>query len=289
LVALKLGVGLITGAVSVLAEALHSAADLLAALMVLFSVRTAEQPADSRHHFGHGKFESVSGTLEGLIIFAAAAGIFYKAGVGLSQRSGPRAVELGIGVMGVSALVNLFVSRRLRQVARATDSVALRADAVQLGIDVWSSLAVLGALLAEKLYPAGLADPVLGIGVGLYVMYEGVALMRSAFGELVDAALPPAEQQLLEELLKRHTPMGFTFHDLRSRKVGRHRYVELHLEVAAALSVEQAHQVCDHLEAEIEALFPDSRVMIHTEPAAANQPAQRASSGSASPKAGRQR
>src|SRR5438034_984757 len=147
LVLFKLLVGLETGAVSVLSEAVHSSVDLLAAGIAFFSVRASEAPADEDHPYGHGKFENVSGVAEGLLIFGAAALIVYEAIVKLRAPQPIARPALAVGVMLASVIVNALVSHHLFRVARETESVALKADANHLRVDVITSLAVSSGLV----------------------------------------------------------------------------------------------------------------------------------------------
>ncbi len=147
LILLKIGVGILIGSVAVISEAIHSAVDLVAALIALFAVRTASQAADERHPYGHGKFENISGTVEGLLIFFAAAWIIYSAVRKLMHPGELETPSWGVLVMLVSAIVNIVVSRRLFKVGRETDSVALQADGWHLRTDVYTSLGVMLGLL----------------------------------------------------------------------------------------------------------------------------------------------
>jgi cation diffusion facilitator family transporter len=129
LVILKLVVGISIGAVSIISEALHSAVDLLAAIIALAAVRISGRQADEDHPYGHGKYENISGAVEALLIFVAAAWITYEAIHKLMKPAPLAAVGWGIIVMLVSAVANTIVSARLFKVGRETDSLALQADA----------------------------------------------------------------------------------------------------------------------------------------------------------------
>jgi len=140
LIVIKIAVGLLIGSVGILSEAIHSGVDLVASLIALFGVRKASEAADERHPYGHGKFENIAGTIEAVLIFSAAVWIIYEA-VGRLRHSQPLAmVGWGVAVMFVSVVVNAFVARRLFKVGRATDSVALQADAWHHQTDVYTSL-----------------------------------------------------------------------------------------------------------------------------------------------------
>lgn len=147
LVALKLVAGILMGSVAVISEAVHSGMDLLAALMARFSVVKSAEPADKEHHYGHGKYENLSGMVEGVLIFVAAGWIIYEASRRLlGEEMEVKLLAAGMAVMAVSTVLNLYVGTRLRSVAKRTDSLALEADAYHLLTDVWTSVGVMVAL-----------------------------------------------------------------------------------------------------------------------------------------------
>lgn len=271
LIAGKLAVGIYTGAVSIIAEALHSGLDLAAALMALFSVRKAGQPADDSHPYGHGKFESLSGLLEGLLIFAAAGVIVYIAAHRMLHGHHVEHEGLGVVVMAASALANVFVSAHLFRVAQAHDSVALAADAWHLRTDVYSSLAVLAGMAAIYLGAPAALDPAAAIIVALVILRAAYRLCAEASAQLLDRSLPPTEEQAIVNLIQEHAGQFVSFHKVRTRKAGAERHIDLHLVVAPDVSVAEAHQVGSHLEEEIAGLFPGSSVVTHLEPADSRQ------------------
>lgn len=292
LTGLKLAAALATHSVSILSEALHSGLDLVAAMMAFFAVRRSRQAADADHQFGHGKFESISGLLEGILIVVAVFWICWSA-VG-RMRTGRVHLDLpllGIAVMGCSALVNAFVSRVLFRVARRTDSVALEADAWHLSTDVWTSagvfagLAIISVARLVGFEEAAHLDPVIAIGVAAVILGAAWGIMRRSWDHLVDRSLPPQEMARIEVLLREHYPEYAGYHRLRTRKAGAERYIDLHLVVPGGRSVADAHALCDHLEADLTALLPHSEVMIHVEPspAAGREPPTAARSAQPTP------
>jgi cation diffusion facilitator family transporter len=269
----KLAAGLVTGSVSILSEALHSGLDLAAAMMAYVAVRKAREPADPDHTFGHGKFESLSGLAEAVLILAAVGVILWGAGSRLIRwESEVREPLLGAAVMAVSAIVNLFVSRMLFRVARETESMALEADAWHLRTDVWTSAAVLVGMAAIAIgswagYPeVHHVDPFIAIAIALIITRAAVGIARRSYDQLVDRALPEADIAKIETLLAEHYPQFAGFHRLRTRQAGPERYVDLHLEVPGDQSVSDSHALCDHLEEELGALVPGAQIMIHVEP-----------------------
>jgi cation diffusion facilitator family transporter len=275
LILLKLGVGILTSSLSIIAEAAHSGADLVAALMAFLSVRASAQPPDRDHHYGHGKYESLAAAAEAVLIFLAAIGIAYAAIARIT--TGAHDVRLplaGAAVMVISGAVNIWVSRRLFRVAQGTDSIALEADAWHLRTDVYTMGGVLaamvfiwlGRLLGVK--AISLADPIAALLVAVVITRAAWGITRRAVGQLADRSLSAEEQGRIEALIQSHYPQFVDFHRLRSRMAGSERHIDLHLVVPHTMAVAEAHELCDHLEQDIKLLMPNTEVMIHVEPAA---------------------
>jgi cation diffusion facilitator family transporter len=266
LAAAKVAAGLLMGSVSVLSEAIHSAMDLVAAGIALYSVRHSRRPADEGHPFGHGKVENVAGTVEAVLIFAAAVWIIVEAVRKLVRGVRVESLGLGLAVMGLAAAVNLVVSRYLFRAARQADSIALRADAMHLQTDVWTSAGVFAGLGVMALTGYHIVDPVAALVVAVLIMRAAWDLTREAFLPLMDTSLPPAEQQAIREIIARHRADFVDFHRMRSRRAGPQRHIDLHLVVHGDHTVAEAHALCDAIEREIQARFPRTDVVIHVEP-----------------------
>ncbi|MBI4316984.1 MAG: cation transporter [Chloroflexi bacterium] len=266
LILLKLAVGVLTGSVSVISEAVHSSVDLLAALMAYFSVRVSDLPPDDEHPYGHGKIENLSGTIEALLIFGAAAFIIYEAIQRMLHGFDLEFVGLGVAVMGVSALVNTLVSRYLLHVADKTDSIALGADAWHLHTDVLTSLGVFGGLILVQITGLKILDPLVAIGVALVICKVAYDITKKSSSDLLDEKLPRQEEQEIVAILAGHEEQFVEYHGFRTRKSGSKRHVDMHLVVEGSISVAAAHEFCDHLEKDIEQQFPNSDITIHVEP-----------------------
>lgn len=273
LVIAKLIIGLLIGSVSVISEAIHSGVDLLAALIALFAVRTAGKPADEEHPFGHGKIENISGTVEALLIFFAAAWIIYEAVHKLINPKPLDAPLWGIIVMLVSACANLIVSKKLFKIGKETDSVALQADAWHLRTDVWTSAGVMAGLclilIGKTLFPAvNLAwfDPVAAIAVALLIIKAAYQLTLESGKDLLDASLTAEESEWIRSHIAAHEPHVRGFHHLHTRKSGSTRFVQFHLLLQADTSVEESHRISHKIAAGIKERFPGAMVTIHVEP-----------------------
>lgn len=273
LIVFKITVGLVIGSVAVISEAIHSGIDLVAAVIALFAVRVSGHEADESHHYGHGKVENIAGTVEAVLIFAAAAWIIYEA---VRKLINPEAIEMpvwGVGVMLVSAIANVFVSRRLFKVGRETDSVALQADAWHLRTDVYTSLGVMVGLLiiwVVDLISPGTdvrwIDPAVAIVVALMILKAAWDLTRASARDLLDASLPEEDVAWISSYVCQRWPAVRSFHNLRTRKAGSYRFIDFHLVVDDHMSVGEAHALGDEIVSAIKQRFADARVQIHVEP-----------------------
>jgi cation diffusion facilitator family transporter len=266
LILLKLVAGILSGSVSIIAEAIHSGIDLLAALIAFVCLRIAGRPADREHPFGHGKVENVSGTIEAVLIFVAAIFIIYEAINRIIAEAIVEYLSIGIAVMAISVVVNIIVSRHLLRIARDSDSIALEADARHLTADVYTSLGVLAGLVLVQVTGLNILDPIIAIGVAIFILRAAYSLTRRAFPPLIDIRLPEDEEALIVSTMSEHMGELVGFHELRTRKAGSERYIELHMIMARDASIERAHSLCDHLEEDIKSRLPNIHVTIHVEP-----------------------
>lgn len=265
LVVLKLLVGLLSGSVSIIAEGIHSANDLVASLIALVSVRIAELPPDKEHPYGHGKAESISAAVEAILIVGAAAWIVVEA---IQKILKPRPVEYlgwGTAVMGTSVLLNVLVSRYLFRVAREEDSPALEADAHHLATDVYTSLGVLAGLAVTWLTGWHVVDPLVAVAVAALILRIGLSLTAKSLHHLMDAQLPTAEVSRIEGILN-GDPRIHSWHNLRTRKSGNTRHIDLHIVFRTDATLLEAHQVADDLEKRIAKELAPAHVVIHVDP-----------------------
>ncbi|MEM4262596.1 MAG: cation diffusion facilitator family transporter [Thermoplasmata archaeon] len=270
LMILKLAVGLITASISVISEAIHSGTDLIAALIANFSVRRSTVPADDGHKFGHGKYESLSGSIEAALILVAAAIIIYEAFLRLIEHSGLQIIEIGILIMGISAALNFLVSRYLMRIAKRHHSLALEADALHLKTDVWTSLGVFVGLVLVWITGINEIDSLVAIGVAALIINASLRLTRKSTRELLDYSLSKDEERVIQQTILEIVGETATYHELRTRRSGRERFVDFHLVVPRHLEVKTAHQMCDEIENKIRLRLPDSDLTIHIEPCSEN-------------------
>lgn len=265
LTALKAGVACVSGSAAILSEALHSSLDLLASLLAWLALKFSTSPPDRDHPYGHGKFENLSGFLEGMLIFAVAGGIFYQAGRRLFYPVPVHFLTMGMTVMGLSAGVNLVVATFLKKASRRFDSVALEADAAHLLTDVYTSIAVLAGLGGYYLSGHHLFDTLPALAVGLVILFTAARITWKSLSGLIDTRLPETEEQEIQNIVRSFSPI-LELIQLKSRKSGPIRHLDLVLLICGRESLIDIHTLCDQIEARIEARFPRAHVAIHPEP-----------------------
>jgi cation diffusion facilitator family transporter len=268
LIVFKVVVGVVSGSIGIISEALHSGTDLVAAVIALVSVKQASRPADLRHRYGHGKVEDLSSVIEGLLIWGAAVLIVIEAILHLVNGEHLDHIWLAIAVMLVSAVVNLGLAMYLYPVSRRTESAALRADAAHHLTDVYTSLGIAGGLALALLTGKTYYDPILAIGVAALIMWTAWQLISQSTRVLLDEALPDDEIEVIRATVGEHRgQMILGYHKLRTRRAGSKRHIDLHVTVPADMPIGDAHDVAEHLENDIAARLANTEVMVHIEPA----------------------
>lgn len=266
--ALKFGAWYLTGSVSLLSDAVESLVNLAAGLIALTALIIASRPADVDHAYGHDKAEYFASGAEGALILVAAASIITAAA---GRFLHPAALEnLGPGLMVsmLAAALNFATARAMLKVGTQYDSITLEADAKHLLTDVWTSVGVVAGLGVVMFAPPAwqILDPLMAVAVALNIIYAGFSLLRRSWSGLMDAALPADEIGQIEVEIGKLLPSGSSFHDLRTRKSGSRRFIDLHLLVPGVSTVNEAHALCDRIEAALERTLPNTAVTIHVEP-----------------------
>jgi len=272
LTSFKIVVGILTNSLGILAEAAHSALDLVAALMTFFAVRVSDKPADIKHQFGHGKIENMSALFETMLLLLTSAWIIYEA----VQRLFFKTIHVEISiwsfiVMGTSIIIDYSRSRMLYRVAKKYNSQALEADALHFSTDIWSSSVVIvglaGVWMAGRI--SGLewmvqADAVAAMVVALIVIYVSIELGWRTITALLDTA--PKELPEKIRLAVSAIPGVANCHQLRMRPSGAYWFIDLHVAMDGDRSLADTHAATEIIEGEIKKLVPYADVTVHVEP-----------------------
>lgn len=264
----------ITGSSAVFSDAMESIVNVLAALMALYALWLAHLPADADHPYGHGKVEFLSAAVEGGMILVAAGAIAFDAAGHLFARPELVRLDWGIGLIAATSVLNLAGGLMLVKVGKRSRSMALEADGKHLLSDAATSLAVVAAMVAVQVTGWVLIDPLVALAAAGVLVYMGLKLVRRAAVGLMDTQ-DAGDGVLLSGILDAHAasagggllPRICSYHKLRHRHVGRHHWVDFHVQVPAEWSVAEAHKVASLLEIELEqALGDPSDAMAHVEP-----------------------
>jgi len=255
----------LTGSVGLLSDALESFVNLAGAVIALGMLSLAARPPDADHAYGHDKAEYFSSGVEGSLILLAAASIAVAA---IRRFFFPVELEqlgLGLGISLAASVINLGIALTLQRAGRRYESVTLEANAQHLLTDVWTSAGVLLAVGLVALTGVHALDPLIALLVAANITRAGIGIVRRSALGLMDTALPPAEVDQVQAIMKRYTGEGIGYHALRTRQAGARRFVTLHVLVPGDWSVHRGHQLLEQIEAEIRAALPNASVLTHLE------------------------
>jgi len=266
LVLLKAAGAWVTGSLALGSAALDSLIDLFVSAANYLVLRRSAAPPDANHAYGHGKFENLAALGQGVILLAAATSLVVAGARRLLSGEVPRETGLGIAVLAVSMLASLGVARLLRRDARRTESPALKADSLHYQTDLWVNGAAVAALAVVSWTGWAPADPLVAMVVALLVFRAGGALTVEAMGDLSDRGLPGEELRRIESVVASFAPQVVGMHDLKTRRSGGQRFIELHLEIPRSTSFEDAHALMVRVLRAIEKELPRSKVFVHGDP-----------------------
>ena len=262
---LKVSAATVTGSVSLISESIHSASDVLASLIAFLSVRAASVPPDEEHPYGHGKIESLAGFGESVFLLLVVAYIFFESIGRLLHGAGVKQLELGIWIMGISALTSLSVGPYVRRVAKKTNSIALKSNGRHQIIDFGTSAGVLLALIVTKFTGWQQADAWFAMGLGIWIAYNALVMGRESVEQLIDRRVTDDDLQRIIEILRGCQGL-ISYHHLRTRHSGHVHYIDVHVVVPNDWTVVQGHALADSLEKAIENALRPALAVIHIDP-----------------------
>lgn len=274
LIVVKLAAWVYTDSLSMLSTLVDSLLDVAASLVNLFAVRHALVPPDREHRFGHGKAEPLAALGQAAFIAGSAVFLLFEA---IHRLYEPRAVmhsDVGIGVMIFAIVVTFALTRYQAYVVRKTGSLAIQADSLHYVGDLLVNVSVIVALLLVSQLGWVHADPLIGLGIVAYIVFNAWRIAKGALDMLMDRELPDEERQRIREIVTAH-PEVRDLHDLRTRASGPMLFIQLHLELDGGMSLSRAHEISDHVEAELAAAFPGAEVLIHQDPHGLEEPRAR--------------
>lgn len=253
-----------TGSVSILAAITDSLLDLLASFTNMLILRFALMPADDNHSFGHGKAESLASLAQGMFICGSVVFLFLQ---GIQRLHSPEITDhniWGIAVTIVSVIMTAILVSFQKYTIKRTDSPAIKADSLHYQTDLFMNLGILIALVISY-YGFVMADAICALIIAVYILINALKMVAESVQMLLDVALPEEEIAEIKKIAQRHQKV-LGVHDIKTRRAGAVRFIQLHLELEDHLPLMTAHDITEELEQELQQAFPNSDIMIHQEP-----------------------
>lgn len=280
LTAVKFVAWRMTGSSAVYSDAVESIVNIAASGFALWAIRQAHRPADRTHPYGHGRFEFLSASAEGALIAAAAVSIVWEAVHRmLAGDTGVERIGWGIGLVGATVLANGVMGLWLVAMGRRRKSSALESDGKHLLTDAITGIGAIAALLLVHLTGHTWIDPVIALAMACVILVVGYRIVRHALGNLLDEQ-DAGDYETVRGILDAHVaapgrtaraPAILGWHKLRTRHVGRHHWVDFHVQVPGTMDVRTAHELATAIELEIEAALgcgeDGGNATAHVEPA----------------------
>ncbi|WP_455755865.1 cation diffusion facilitator family transporter [Sulfurimonas sp.] len=267
LVLMKMTVGILSGSIAVLASAIDSFLDLTVSLFNYFALNSAEKDPDDQFHYGRGKIEPLAAVIEGTVVSLSALFILYEALVKIAHPREMNHMGESIAVMIASFIITAFLVMFLNYVAKKTKNMVIKADALHYKTDLYSNGAVLMALVLISYTAEELIDPILGVGIAIYMIYSAIPIIKEGVLMLLDAALPQEDVQKIKDIIESE-PIITDYHYLQTRESASEVYISVHAVFNVDISLYDAHLIADKVEAKIKDLFDEKKahILIHMDP-----------------------
>ena len=264
--AMKTGAWWMTGSVALYSDALETVINVVAALGAMLALWFSEQPADDNHPYGHGKAEYLSAVVEGALVLVTSILIAQQAWDGWQHPHPPETPFRGIALNGAAGLINLAWALVLIRRGRSWKSPALIAGGKHIMTDVWTTGAVLVGFALVPLTGWERLDPAIAGLVALQILWSGLTMLRSSVGALMDEVEDPNAVAHLRGIIADQADGAIEAHDVRTRTAGSMTFIEFHLVVPSRMTVEDAHIICDRIEAALREELGNAVIHIHVEP-----------------------
>ncbi len=262
----KAAVGFLTGSLSILSSAVDSILDIAASFFNFIAIKKAEEPADTGHQYGHGKYEAMATFIQSIIIFVSGLFILLSAWDKFIHNKHPEVSIAGFVVMGISIAATIFLTIYLRYVAKKEKSSVLEADAMHYSIDLYTNIGILAALFIIKLTGWTVIDSIVAALVAIYIIFSAIKLSVQVSKQLLDSRI---EEEAYNKLLKVLDSFGsyhLDFHRLRTRSAGNEIFIDMHLTLCRKLTLDEVHQITDVIENAISKEISGADITIHPEP-----------------------
>jgi len=267
LVIIKMTVGVLSGSIAVLASAIDSLLDLTVSLFNFFALSNSEKAPDDNFNFGRSKIEPLAAVIEGVVVSLSGLFIFYEALVKILHPREMAYISESVWVMIVSLIITIALVVFLNYVAKKTKNMVIKADALHYKTDIFSTGAVLVALVLVSYTGIQLIDSILGVAIAIYMIYSAIPIIKEGILMLLDAALEDEDIEKIRNIIKAE-PAVTDYHYLQTRESGSHIFISVHTVFNVSISLYDAHVIADRIELKIKDLFEDKKVhtIVHMDP-----------------------
>lgn len=262
----KAAVGFYSGSLSILSSAADSILDIAASFFNFLAIKKAEEPADSGHQYGHGKYEAMATFIQSIIIFLSGLLILISAWNKFTKGEHPESSAAGLWVMGISIAATIFLTVYLKRTAKKEKSSALEADAMHYSMDLYTNIGILAALILIRLTGFTFIDSLVAALVAVYIIYSAIKLSLQVSKELLDSGIEKDTYDKLVKILDSFGDYHLDFHKLRTRSSGNEIFVDMHMTLCRKLTFEEVHKITDCIENAVAKAIPGTDVTIHPEP-----------------------
>lgn len=262
--------GFYSGSLAVLSSMVDSLSDIVASMVTFAAVKISGRPASHNYRYGYGKAEALSAILQAMFIAMSGLFILYDGAKRLLNSQILEHTDIGIMVMIISMVLTIILVIFQRYVARVTKSQAILADSAHYKVDIVTNLGIIASLIIVKMWHIYWIDPVIAIGVAIYLNYVAYSLGKEAMPLLLDRELSDDIRENVIDIVKNH-PLKLDVHDLRTRDLGQEYLFEFHLELDGNLNLEEAHKYTSEVENMLLKVYPNAQIIIHQDPKGVNE------------------
>lgn len=271
LVLVKAVAWFLTGSVALLGSLVDSGLDVAASFVNFLAIRTALEPPDAEHRFGHGKAEAIAGLIQSAVILGSAVFLLFESIARIANPAPIENLDFGIGVSLFAIALTLGLVIFQKYVVNKTGSVAIAADRLHYTSDLLMNVAVIAALLITTMGGIGWADGAFGVAIAVYIAHAAWGIGRNSVDMLMDKEFDVGEREEIFNLVLGNSEVK-GLHELKTRRSGRHAFIQMHIELDPGLTLYDAHTIGDEVEATVGEAFPNAEILIHTDPLGLEEP-----------------
>ena len=262
LIIIKLTIGILSGSVAVLASAIDSVLDLIISAFNYFAINKAEQPANETFNYGKGKIEALAAVIEGTIITMSGLFILYHAIKKAYVGDTTHYLSTSILVMFISLIITITLVTFLNYVAKKTNNMVIKSDALHYKTDVLSNGAILISLILVYTTGLDIIDSIMGVIISVYIIYSAYEIIKEGVYILLDAALDEEIVEKIKNIIEDEEKIS-SYHYLKTRKSANTNFVDVHLVFNEGISLLKAHSIGDKIEEQIIQINPDEEWVIN--------------------------